>query len=377
MNQLFHQMAIQCKLLIVIMLLPVTMLAQQTMTVNMAPIDGIDITPDNIFNFQIISTLGASKNTLIKGAIHYRNLDLSLSYSFHYRIQPGANQLSADMVNPQWQFSSSALRELFFNYKKLPAGTYEYCVTIYPDGGSSDMGSNNTNQCLYHQSDETFLINLVNPEDKAIINTYNPPLTWVANCPFASELTYRVRVAEIKPGQNTQTAVSSNQPMYDERNIPQNTIIYPAYAKPLIANQPYAWTVDAYYKGILLGQAEAWQFTIKADTVPIAPPISRSYIDIKRENGTQQLYAAGQLKLKYVCNDRPLDSLTLHLYNDDNKEVKINTRSLNAVYGDNRYILDLTTIANLKDNNKYLLEIQTQGGKTYKLPFVYYNPNFH
>ncbi|MGN6568391.1 MAG: hypothetical protein ACTHJ0_10585, partial [Flavipsychrobacter sp.] len=45
--------------------------AQQSIIVNLGAIDGVDITPDNIFNYQVQA--GASANVQITGTIRYRN----------------------------------------------------------------------------------------------------------------------------------------------------------------------------------------------------------------------------------------------------------------------------------------------------------------
>ena len=233
---------------------------------------------------------------------------------------------------------------------------------------------NTFEECLYYRSEDIFLINLIYPDDKEKIKEFNPMLSWVANYAFANELTYRIRVAEIKQGQNPVNAVMRNEPMYDENNLMQNSIIYPVYAKPLQVNQPYAWTVDAYYKGILLGGAETWQFIIP-DTTPVQITGSRSYIDVKREHGTVQLYALGDLKLKYQLEKFRSDTLVLQLFHED-KKIELKQNKLNAIYGDNRYTLDLLQ-SNLKHMGSYKLLIRsTNTGECYALPFKYVNPEF-
>src|ERR1700744_4845191 len=108
MIKLFYINYSKIRCLLIMLLFPVLSFGQHpSATINLSQIDGIDITPDNIFNFQVYSTLGASNYALIKGVIHYRNSNLSLSYSFHYTLRQGLNMISADMVSPQWQFSSS------------------------------------------------------------------------------------------------------------------------------------------------------------------------------------------------------------------------------------------------------------------------------
>lgn len=360
-------------LLLVMVLLSFGCLGQQSIIINMGPVDGIQITPDNIFNYQVQSS-GPGK-VQVKGVIRYRNSNLSASYTFSYALRQGINLLIADDIHPQWQFSSSALQELFFTYKVLPSGSYEYCVTITPDNVVKENTGGVFSECLYHRADDIFLINLISPENKAKLAEFNPMLVWVANYSFASELSYRLRVAEIKQGQNPTIAVTRNQPVFDESNLMQNSIVYPLYAKPLVVNQPYAWTVDAYYKGILLGSAETWQFIIP-DTAALPVKMDMSYIDVSKEQATNHLTAFGILKLKYVLRDQRSEVLTLKILNAEKKECKISSNILNARYGDNRYELDLTEGGDFKHKAEYLLVVTTSSNKEYRLPFQYVNPGF-
>lgn len=350
--------------------------AQQGIIINLAPIDGIELTPDNLFNFQVQSTMPGTNNVTVKGLIHYRNSTMLLSYTFTCALKQGMNILSADMVHPSWQFSSSALQELFMIYKKLPDGTYEYCVTVTPQlksgveytGGSFD-------DCLYHRAGDLFLINLIEPDNNAKIHEYNPLLTWVANYQFASELTYRIRIAEIKQGQNTQNAIARNNPIYDENNLMTNSIVYPVYAKPLVAGQPYAWTVDAYYKGILLGGAETWKFTIIEDSILKEVPAVQSYYDFEKHNSDTRLFAVGVLKLKYVSQS-PKDTLTLQLFDEGNQPIKMPQPKIALIPGDNLMEIDLYNKLDLKHEKRYTLHIVTKAQAAYDIPFMYINPLF-
>jgi len=353
--------------------LPFSANAQNNIVINLSMIDGLPVTPDNIFNYQVQSA--SSVSVQVKGTLHYRGSNMSISYSFNATLNQGLNSFNKDLLHPQWQFSSSALRDLFLNYKTLPEGTYEYCVKIIPVVPVKEAIGGSFDECLYHRSDGMFLINLINPENKAKLKEYNPMLAWMANCSFLNELTYRIRVAAIKQGQNPVNAVMRNQPVYDEKNLMQNSVIYPVYAKPLEPNQPYAWTVDAYFKGILLGGSETWQFIIPIDTLPVKYPAIRSYIDVKKENGVTQLPVMGELKIKYQLDKYKTDVLSLQLLNNKKEVVLIKPAFLNAVYGDNRYTINLKDSCNLKHLNEYTLIVKSKEGESHVIPFKYIDPD--
>lgn len=349
-------------------------LAQQDFVVNLAGLDGVAITPDNIFSYTVQSPKTTSAR--VKGTIRYKTTGLFLSYTFTTSLQPGINTINKAFINPQWNFSSSSLRTLFNTYGVLPEGTYEYCVSVTPVNTLAESGSSSFDECLYHRQDGIFSINLIDPEDKAKLREYNPALSWIANYSFSTELKYRLRIAEIKQNQNPVNAVMRNQPLYDERNLVQNSVVYPVYAKPLEKNKRYAWTVDAYYNEILLGGAETWEFMIIEDTPLSNAAVTRSYVDVRRENGKTKLVFAGEMKLKYLLDERKTDILTLTLLDDNNKPMKFRPSELNVKYGDNRYSVNLKDSCNLKHNKAYLLDVDAKSGSHYAIPFRYLNPDY-
>lgn len=358
---------------IVLLLFPLSAGAQQIM-INMAPIDGMPLVPANVFGYTIQSSVTGTAQ--VKGTLRYRNSGLSFSYTFNYQLQAGMNTIDRGLVTPQWQFSSSSLRELFFTHNTLPEGTYEYCVTVSPVSVLPEAPVTSFDECLFHRADGVFLINLVDPPNNAKIQEFNPALSWVANYSFSSELHYRIRIAEVKQGQNAVNAVMRNQPVYSEKNLVQNNIIYPVYAKPLEKNKYYAWTVDAYFRDILLGGAETWQFIIPEDTIKTAYPAVRSYIDIKRETGVGQIYILGELKLKYILDKVKKDVLDLQLLDENDQAIALKPAMLAATYGDNRYELNLKDNSNLKHLGNYKLVVSSQTGERYTLPFRYLNPEY-
>ncbi len=348
----------------------------QGILINASLIDGADINKGSIFSYQILSTLKNAVSAQITGTITYRSSDLRLSYTFNQTLQPGVNTIDAHLVHPTWTYSQSALRELFVNYNTLPAGTYQYCIQVLPKNiiGETDPG-NMVEDCVYHKNQELFLINLIEPENNAKIYEHNPVLTWVANYSFSNELTYKIRVAEIKKGQNTENAITRNNPVYQESNLQQNTLIYPVSAKQLDTYQPYAWTVDAYYHGILLGGAEPWKFTIIEDSLNQSIPKTTNDIDIRLENGSSVLWAIGSLKLKYVLEEFKSEQLQFKLMKGE-KEIKLQQKEMKVVYGDNRFEIDFTDSYNLKHLNVYTLVVISAHGAKYVLPFKYVNPDY-
>jgi hypothetical protein len=350
--------------------------AQNDIFVNMAMVDGVDLTPDNLLSFQVQSGLAKSSHSLIKGNIKFRNSDLRIAYRFEYDLQPGLNIIPATAIHPQFEYSSQALRELFEQYKKLPEGIYEYCVSVKPDYNLNESTPGPVyNECVYHKSQDVFLINLIDPENNAKIYEYNPMLSWTVNYPFASELKYRIRVAEIKEGQNTTAAINRNNPVYDEKNLMQMSIVYPVYGKPLQKNQPYAWTVDAYYKGLLLGGAEPWKFTIIEDSLLVPISSNQSYYDFSEQKGDTRIYAIDTIKLKFRSFSMN-DTLRLNLTDANGEKVKFKTTAYPLSSGVNYIALLLPGNAPVRHLKSYILIVEDGSKNRYRIPFTYANPLF-
>jgi hypothetical protein len=342
-------------------------------TVDLSMVDGIELNADNAFNYRINNQKGKTVQAEITGHLQYRRSAMMFTYKYTTSLQPGITTISRTTIPaPAWTFSDNALKELFFNYGKLPQGTYEYCVSVALKNTGETLPAGDPDACVYQTVNDIFLINLVDPENDAKIYDYNPMLSWVVNYPFASELTYRIRVAEQKQGQNPQNAITRNNPMYQDNHVMATGTVYPVTARPLVKFQPYVWTVDAYYKGILLGGSEVWKFTIIEDSELKALPHESFFVDIRNERSQTIYNAVGVIKIKYVLDEKNEETLSLTLRSDKGKVIKIKDKELKAVLGDNRLEIDLKD--QLKHMNKYELEIVNSKGETFKLPIRYINP---
>lgn len=349
----------------------------QNMVVSLDMLDGMEITQNNIFNFQVINNSGATQHVQVTGTLRYRNSQLRMGYTFNTSIAPGVNIFSKEKASGvNWTFSETALRELFFNYNKLPQGTYEYCVALRINGqGNESQQGPPVDGCLYNTSNDIFLINLVSPENNAKLSEQYPMLSWMVNYPFASALTYKIRVAEQKKGQNPQNAITRNPAMYQDNSIMGTNVVYPVTAKPLEKWQPYVWTVDAYYKGILLGGAEVWKFMIVDDSILKALPHESFYVDITKEKDQVTYYAVGKIKIKYVLDEKVQENLKIVLKDKNGNEIKLKMKELNAVLGDNRYEIDLKE-QSLKHLDKYQVVVTNTSNEQFIIPITYINPDF-
>lgn len=365
---------------ILLMLLMVAMALQgraqgTSLVVNLARIDGVELNPENVFNYEILNNTGSSKDVAIQGSIHYRNSALKASYNLNIRLQPGNNLIGKERgSSAAWTFSDNGLKELFKDYGKLPQGTYEYCVTvslktINPEYDAGEPIS----ECIYQTVNDIFLINLIEPENNAKLYELNPMFSWVVNYPFASQLSYRIRITPVKEGQNNENAINRNNPIYQDNQVMSTSMIYPATAKSLEKFQPYAWTVDAYYKGILLGGAEAWRFTIIEDSLLKEYNAEQSYYDFVGHYGESRITAIGEIKLKYL-SDMMNDSLQVKIIDEQNTPVKVPQSIIGMHNGDNYFIIPIYEKVKLGHGRNYNLQLMNKDKKVFVVPFKYLNP---
>ncbi len=348
--------------------------AQDKFILNLASLGGQKLTQSTLHRFTILNTTNKTELITVKGTIKMRSSRAHLSYQYQASLKPGTNQMHVLARGIQYTFSSPSLEKLFRQHGQLPNGEYEYCVDLFEPGGEglNALGSD----CLYDEYQEMFLINLMEPEDKAKIDELYPMFSWVVNSPLISALTYRIRVAEVKQGQRPSNAIMRNRPVYEQGGLRFLTQTYPVTAKSLKYFQPYAWTVDAFYKDILLGSAETWEFIIINDSLMKGVPRRPSYVEVNRETGQYEVYAIGLLKLKYFENILRSQSLKFELYTKSGKRLKLKPSTWAVTKGENRMDLSFKAAGvMLKHYKQYVLKIKAEN-KEYNILFKYINPDF-
>lgn len=345
----------------------------QEILVDLSPVQGLELNKNLLFQYTVFSSYSTPQNVKLKGRIGIKGTSHVIEYLLNYTVFPGMNKISNGGGIPVFTFSSNELKELFEQYDKLPQGIVEYCVSIMFNQGHSEIPQGINSECTFFKNDDLFLINLIYPENNAEIHEYNPLLTWIVTSPYAHSLQYKLRLAELKEGQSNQVAMNRNYTIFEESNIRNTSLLYPFYARPLVANQPYVWTVDVYYKNILLGGSEIWKFTIIDDSTEYGMNITNSYIDIRQEKGIIDIYVANELKLKYNLQESKSDTLNISIYDSKGKEIKLAKEyaQFPIIYGDNRIIISFADKKLLNHLKTYKLVIKNLHQKEYFFNFKY------
>ncbi|RYD98697.1 MAG: hypothetical protein EOP54_06780 [Sphingobacteriales bacterium] len=340
-------------------------------SVSLATVDAGMLNKKSLFDFQVTSTSATVKNVMLKGTVKYRNQPYKVAYTLKFLAQPGVNNIAEYAHRAVFEYSSSSVKELFELFDRLPEGTLQYCVTLGSVDGESTFAG--VEDCTFGKHEDLFLINLIDPENKAELYELNPMLSWVANYPFASSLAYKIKVVEMKQDQNVINAIKRNNPVYEEKGLMQLSINYPIYAKPLQVGSTYAWTVDAYYKDLLLGGAEPWQFTIIEDSILAINPQDISFYEFEKHQAETQIYAVDSLKLKYESFHEQ-DTIQIEYLSAEGKSLL--KMPYPCMPGTNMMALDLRASDKFKHAKVYRAIIRLANGKTFTVPFKFIKSEF-
>lgn len=335
-------------------------------------------TPD-ILNVQIINNGNQASFATISGKLKFKSHVGHIAFEYKMNINPGVNNLHDYKSQIKLKYATTAIKQLYEQHNLLPYDNYEYCITVNFQRQNSEMDTAGmVSDCYYFDIKELFLIDLLNPSDNEIIQEYYPALSWIVNSPLMQQLDYRLKLTPVKANQNAADAIQRNRLQLDQRQIKTTLLNYPMSAKPLEANQKYAWTVEAYYNNLLLGVAKPWLFEIK-DTLDLDSVLQhQSYININSDVEKQTVFVSGFMKLKYELIPGIQDTLVLELYDDKNKLIKLrDQKGYIAVKGDNRYIIDFVNVQPLRHKKQYTLHINSKYIHNKKVHFTYLNPYYN
>lgn len=327
----------------------------------------------NYLNYAIQNNGSALNNVFIKGRILFKNNSGSIDYLLQGQVPIGNSDVQKMFHVVSLQYSSKAVETLFMDERMVIEGAYEHCISIF-ENATSEGSPMLFDDCNAGEQSNDFLINLVSPDDDEKITDYFPNLVWQPNGD-ASKLTYRLRVTDIKDGQNAQNAIMRNRPMLDAKGIRSNNTVYPANAAPLQCWTFYAWTVDAYYQDILVGSAETWKFAIVDDSLVNAVPKELAYLEVNVEQGANLTIAPGILKLKYIEKKAKTNSLSLSILNEQKETIHQVKKKWAVTEGLNQTVFDIVAEKKLKHSTIYYLQLQANG-QTYLIKFLYFNPEF-
>lgn len=217
----------------------------------------VTIFNDNLLrNISVKFTLTADQNGLIGTATKvYNNLAPNGVASFDNKQFDKYNVNSANKA-----FIHKALSNAM-----LPADLYTYRIEIFDDKGNK-LYETETTHLLYNSSTKPELISPGALFDMPLenINIPTPIFQW-----FSQANSFDFALYPVFQNQTTAEEITLNRPVYIQKGIAGNNLLYPASAEILTEGKTYAWLITAHYyqgTGDQAVPSEVFRFSYKAKT---------------------------------------------------------------------------------------------------------------
>jgi len=178
-------------------------------------------------------------------------------------IPPGGKRITrGDITKLTDEWWDPELEKTLIRAPILPEGKYEACVYVYKWGGKELL----TKCCISFESKPVSPPRLIAPKDGATLKEKYPLFQWTPPTPTPKEVTYTLRIVEIRKGQTKEEAMRTNPAWFEKKGIKGTSFKYPITAKILKGGKryewkEYAWQVIAFSEGVEVGRSEVWTFS--------------------------------------------------------------------------------------------------------------------
>ena len=187
-----------------------------------------------------------------------------ISPPFSFAFGPSTQLVTAsDIFNWNTESSNRTYVNLVERTGRIPEGAIQLCARVLDLSGTQL-----TQTCTVVTVALPDAPQLVYPPSRGAVTEVQPVFQWTpVVVPPEVGVTYRVRIAEVRPQQTPKTALAANIPLFDQQvgNVPMLT--YPLNALPLESGKTYAWQVQALdQNGLPIarneGASQMWTFTL-------------------------------------------------------------------------------------------------------------------
>lgn len=347
-------------------------------TAQQLSINSALISPENLSGSMVsnISVTNFSVEFTAQFKIVIQNTSRSViaeTITFPVKIKKGTSLFNSSLLKVQsQQISSDKIGNYLKSFRKLPTGSYVYCINII---GSNEVGGV-AEFCDEFVVENEFGLFLVNPLDGDVLDNLHPTLIWMHTEPFGEvtpNLYYKIVVTEKHIGQTNESAITSNPIIFSQSNLLTHSVKYPLGAPELKAGKIYTWQVQKISNGKVINQTEAWNFSVP---ISITPSDVKYAVLNKSANQSTYRVSSGKFYFKFDEEYNSNGSIGIKLFDSDHQQVPVNVsddRNKNAPNnfkqtGYNSYLLDIENL-HLKSET-YLLEVTNGMGETFNLSFI-------
>ncbi len=151
-----------------------------------------------------------------------------------FNLNRGPRSLSLQDVHVQKQWAATGYETFMYRGGTLPAGEYDYGVTLLPFG-VGDTGHTPVRPMGPPR--------LISPGNGDTVRTPSPQFVWTQPSPAPkARVTYELKLVQMMRGQSPEEAMRANKPWFEKTGVTATSLMYPASA-PAFDSGAYAWSV--------------------------------------------------------------------------------------------------------------------------------------
>ncbi|MBS1735180.1 MAG: DUF928 domain-containing protein [Bacteroidetes bacterium] len=288
-----------------------------------------------------------------------------------FDIFPGMQEINRNaFVNAKYVFANNSIGTILSQTRKFPEGEYEYCFDLDISASKLIQYPPLFENCFTQQIQPMTPLLLIDPLDEDITCNKRPNFLWQPPMPLPLTARFRLILTEIGDKQDIVEAITYNQPIINQANIPANSLLYPANAPDLQEGKQYAWQVTVYDGRTILKKSEVWTFKVKCDTI-LRLTSTPSYRELKQiDDGN--FYVANRYLRFSLNNSYNAGTLNYSIASYANPELVIKgLPSLKLYNGLNKFEIDLSENKSFREGQEYVLRVNLQNGRSLSLRFIY------
>lgn len=334
----------------------------QIIQITGANLPGVQLNQETILSFQLNSTY--SRSFVANYELQVQDLAgrQVIKYWGRCNVKSGLSSFSTLIITKQVEISGY-YREFMANVGVLPPGEYQVCLSIE----TVDEPLRSFEDCFFADSYPNFDLILNLPENGAVFSSSELPFfQWllVSHLPI-QDVDFEFKVVQKLAGQQTTIAIVNNPILFKLKNLKSDNYLYQTTNFPLNNGNTYAWTVNAFYKGFLLAQADPNYFEVKYDSLNTNLKLTNSYIDVRDGSGGNY-FVKEAIKLSIRNFQSPV--LKYEIIDSKTNELIHTGEKIKEGGDDFRVVISLRNL-NLKANNKYKIVAMT--GEPIEVYFTY------
>jgi hypothetical protein len=341
------------------------------------PIVQSRLSTDAAFSHSVLSMLTEPINVYFEISIRAeKGFEVVAAKSVPTVVSPGANKFnSSNLRLVQKRYLNKDFGTFEERNGYLPTGSYSVCIAMKCADKEclSITGLYEIKDRQIFDCKESFSINptpllLASPMDESELETKRPNFSWIPPMPIGTDpgISYRFTLVELREKQRAETGIRRNRPIYQQAGLRAINLPYPPELEDLEVGKQYAWQVEAILGETPVQTSEVWEFEIVEEEQEV---FQMPYVRLKLAD--DQLYKTlNEVKFIYH-NYEDQQALYYELYTLSGIKLNVPLPQLEAVQGENPYVIDLRSLG-LANGEAYTLKVKSKKGEIYSLNFKYH-----